>query len=602
VSDGEVEGVGPTVVSPKEPFTFADLRTAAIRYHDGVSTGEWTTDGGELFLKLHGLNKKYCIAAEENALREKAYRAMEGEGGDDDEDEEEEEELDARERLRTDHHLHPDRYEAIIPPSWETPGADVSEFIDCIMHQLFLGVRRTTWFMVEKWCAQKGCLASLKRAQVGLFEQVQRLQLDWAMALPCAKRKSYVAENWLLAVRLERWAHACIGDLKADDVPYTAPEGHHSKWNGKECGAFLRAHGLDASGLKEDKLERVRVLFREDPEGRRRGLVGSNVCPASKVQHMLNAELCFVARVMCDEVNASTEADVDRYAKIMLDAVEGVDRVGRAPAQVPKWLKTGNMISMLNLSSHLGRYGPLRSFWEGDGKGEAFLQALKAIFRRMRGLKPGWAKWVVRRFYALRASKIVFGSEAPPVDNEEETKTDWVGGGGGDTDSDEDSGDDGEGRGAGRSSRYRPTRVYGSRDEVEADVRAGRVIATVCVRNLGGGDSTEHLGVLVSGSAGGRSTPDFIRLDVCDTGGVLHGGAPYLVVSAALEGTSVATPLNSNFLVTHCCLSLPRLLVTGNGELHPDCRSLYYTISSMWQDLVSFSPHGGGCQFRVPTM
>ena len=133
-------------------------------------------------------------------------------------------------------------------------------------------------------------------------------------------------------------------------------------------------------------------------------------------------------------------------------------------------------------------------------------------------------------------------------------------------------------------------------------MRAGRVIATVCVRNLGGGDSTEHLGVLVSGSAGGRSTPDFIRLDVCDTGGVLHGGAPYLVVSAALEGTSVATPLNSNFLVTHCCLSLPRLLVTGNGELHPDYRSLYYTISSMWQDLVSFSPHGGGCQFRVPTM
>ena len=580
----------------------ASLTYAANRYHDAVSTKEWSKEQGKLYLNVEGLNKKYCQEAEVRALRLRdlltSTGRVEGEVGDPEGSDEEE---GGTRALEIEFLARPENFEAFVPPAWSIPNADFSVYIDTIMHQCFLGVRRTTWFMVEDWAKGWKKFAALCRAQQGVLEQVQRLQLDWAVALPAGKRKSYVAENWIAASRLGRWVASCVGHLKKVDEPYVQPVKSHLQWNGKECEAWLRAYGMVHTGLAAEKQLRVLQAVADDPDGTQRALVGAIGCSAEALMHMLNTEHCMIARIMCTEVNEHTKAGVDLHVKMFLDAVERVDSKDRADKRVPKWVSTGNLISLLNLGSRLEHVGVLRRLYEGDGKGEKFLMKLKGIFRRMKGLKGPWPQHAMERWYQLRGMDMILaplGSGFNRGDLEE-------GGEGVTADCEGEGG--GVEEGADEMKRMRAHHVYNTTAEVLDAIESGKAISTVCFLNeTGERVSVTSLGVALAPrefpvEAGGddlaegealRKEVGFAPLEICYTEEpCYHGGAHYY------KFKGLGTPIRAtNLILRWACLSLPLLHLGDDGFLTSSNSGLFYTITNSWEEL------GRGGAFTIPSV
>lgn len=65
-----------------------------------------------------------------------------------------------------------------------------------------------------------------------------------------------------------------------------------------------------------------------------------------------------------------------------------------------------NFLSMLNLPSVASMYGLLRLYWDGSGRGEAFLRRLKPLIT---SLHEGWARCVGKKFYAWKTFWQLFG-------------------------------------------------------------------------------------------------------------------------------------------------------------------------------------------------
>ena len=360
--------VGPFPMQKPFEMTMEGFIEAAHRFHVGVSSGDWTEAEGKLFLSLQGLNERFFIEALGRARRrgELLVGREAASGG-----AASVEACAHYAELLQEEQDHAARFNAYIPAAWTTPGLTLREYVDAIMHLLFLGVERSMWYYVEEWAKLSKKFAALKVAQAGLMEPIQSLQLEWMKVLPCFKRKSNVAENWLAYARLQRYAHDMVPTLVPDKAPYVEPTAPHPEWNGKVCEAWLRAYGFPYGGLAAEKQLRVHKIMDVDLEGRNRELVQGRGAGAAKVMRLLDAVHCLIARVMTSTVvEGTTVPDVDRHAKMFLDALEAVDMESRVHSGTvcPKWLSSGNLISCLNLSSRLDWVGPLRNLWEGDEK------------------------------------------------------------------------------------------------------------------------------------------------------------------------------------------------------------------------------------------
>ena len=60
---------------------------------------------------------------------------------------------------------------------------------------------------------------------------------------------------------------------------------------------------------------------------------------------------------------------------------------------VPSWIKSYNLLCLLNVPDLMRNYGNIRNLWEGGIDGESYVKIIKSHLKA--GLVNGWQQWVV---------------------------------------------------------------------------------------------------------------------------------------------------------------------------------------------------------------
>ena len=105
---------------------------------------------------------------------------------------------------------------------------------------------------------------------------------------------------------------------------------------------------------------------------------------------------CFVARVMGSDDHES----IDRHCKAFLTNVHKLDTTLKSPHSDPMLLTRFNLLTLLNASDAVRRFGSARSLWEGGAMGEGSIPRLK---QRIHDMKKDFAKNALRSFFSKEA-------------------------------------------------------------------------------------------------------------------------------------------------------------------------------------------------------
>lgn len=238
-------------------------------------------------------------------------------------------------------------------PAWLSKEITLQDFIEAIMHQVFLGATESNHELITTWLSDlpKGANASTSGFLKTLQELIKDLRgfgLSWLVAYPLTGQKgklgtgSWVAENWVFLVRVSQFIYGwCQRDR---DIS--------SKFGGDDMSrmvisfhAFV-ARCLTHSGVDEKDIAETELYLKE----------------------FLSSLREFDVRV--------------RFKKLNKPATKpGASKVSELKGTEAWWLKP-NYMSLRNLLYILRVLGPLVLWWDGGGRGERFIQLVKPFIKR----------------------------------------------------------------------------------------------------------------------------------------------------------------------------------------------------------------------------
>ena len=232
-------------------------------------------------------------------------------------------------------------------PAWLSREISLQDYIEAVMHQLFLGAAEsnfdltTTWLSDTPAAAKLGHTTFLQMFQV-LIKDLRGFNLSWLLAYPLTGKKgklgtgSWVAENWVFFVRISQVVFGwCKNSEQAskygvDDMSRMVIAFHAF------VARCLTHAGIDGGGIKEAELY---------------------------LKEFLSALREFDVRVRHEKLN------------------KPVQKVSERKGTEAWWLKP-NYMSLCNLLYILRQLGPLVLWWDGGGKGEKFIQVIKPHIKK----------------------------------------------------------------------------------------------------------------------------------------------------------------------------------------------------------------------------
>lgn len=234
-------------------------------------------------------------------------------------------------------------------PNWLCRDLTLHDYIEAVMHQLFLGAAESNYELIGLWLSATPKKANLHHStflnvlQV-LLKDLRVFNLPWLMAYPLTGKTgtklgtgSWVAENWICFVRISQFAFGwCCRDPQV------------------------------ASNYGVEDMSRVIIAF-----------------------------YAFVARCLSHAgIDEQTIAETELYRKEFLSALREFDirvryqKLGKTVKNVSErkgteawWLKS-NYMSLCNLIAMMRLIGPLVLWWDGGGKGERFIQLIKPHIKK----------------------------------------------------------------------------------------------------------------------------------------------------------------------------------------------------------------------------
>lgn len=232
-------------------------------------------------------------------------------------------------------------------PAWMSEEISVEDFIEAVMHQVFLGAAESNYELTTIWlssmpsAAKLGSTPFLHHLQA-LIKDLRTFSLSWLQAYPLTGQKSklgtgsWVAENWVFFVRVSQFIFGWC--CKNDDA---------SKYGVEDMSrmviafhAFV-ARSLTHGGLDGKGIDKVELYLKE----------------------FLSALREFDVRVRHEKLGKTTA------------------RAAEKKGTEAWWLKP-NYMSLCNLVSMLRVLGPLVLWWDGGGRGERFIQVVKPHIKR----------------------------------------------------------------------------------------------------------------------------------------------------------------------------------------------------------------------------
>ena len=216
----------------------------------------------------------------------------------------------------------------VLPPVWNSEG-DISTHIDTIMHLLFLGITQSIGMLLKKVFTTFNMYSFFHSHEDLELGTIRGLQLDWCKC----------------------WT---FGSTKTPFGP----------WVSENCLAYARVFKHVYSSLDNVKDKKIRILSKK--------LVASFVAT--------------ISRIMQDTVNEDLIVSLDRHIKLLLTFLCKLEvEINLKKGKENRKLKvqtTSNFSGLLNLTSYMRDYGPLRLYWEGGFKGEGLLKYIKPMVKQ----------------------------------------------------------------------------------------------------------------------------------------------------------------------------------------------------------------------------
>ena len=426
---------------------FSDMAKAVQRCFDEISHNRWSNEQAELFMRSEGIAGKLvknCIKNGQCAYAfQKSKPPLE------------------QAHYDADKLQHPADYDPpVTPPMWQlTDHLDVGVFIDAYMHLLFLGVMKAiSTDMIMKFLLPKKKVASFVRTlnkKIGYVHSINAPYMP--IHKSCGETKitfgGCLSRQWITICRLSKWLFGHVGSVKSSnvDMDFTTVLPTHNnffRYKIPEIKFFCYKHGIPIPGhlpntprmncwfgTKMSTPESSFSHFDDDdiinyikdngPEAlqsvgppcdnvtRRRAFMeyinAHNVFPpivTFPIEHveaeddlMTNVIVmyqCFVARVMGTDDHQS----IDRHCKAFLTNVHKLDTTLKNPHSDPMLLTRFNLLTLLNASDAVRRFGSARSLWEGGAMGEGGIPRLK---QRIHDMKKDFSKNALRSFFSKEA-------------------------------------------------------------------------------------------------------------------------------------------------------------------------------------------------------
>ena len=235
-----------------------------------------------------------------------------------------------------------------FPAAWLSNEITLQDYIEAVMHQLFLGITSSNFELLLKWlgdapAATKLGISPFKNVLQTLIKDLRPFMLSWLAAYPLTGKKgnlgtgSWVAENYIFFARISPFITGwCTRDADrasrygVDDMSRMFISFH-------AMVARLLTHG----GIDENHIAMTELYMKE----------------------FLSAVREFDIRVRNKSLNAE------------------VRKASEAKATEAWWMKP-NYMSLFNLIAMMSLLGPLVEYWDGGGKGERFIQVVKPLIKR----------------------------------------------------------------------------------------------------------------------------------------------------------------------------------------------------------------------------
>lgn len=145
-------------------------------------------------------------------------------------------------------------------------GLDVENYIDVLMHLLFLGLTKTVLETVHDYLVRKNKFKAFIERVNGRLETIDALGLHWARLQGYRKGSfgGWVSENYLDFTRFMLWFFSDMTDLLSDPAFVEPVNKEQKNWLKAENEGWLLCRGLPTTGKADDLRKRVKDYMAQD--------------------------------------------------------------------------------------------------------------------------------------------------------------------------------------------------------------------------------------------------------------------------------------------------------------------------------------------------
>ena len=234
-----------------------------------------------------------------------------------------------------------------FPAPWLSKEISLRDYIEGVMHQLFLGITDSNFELIQMWLKEQPSSSKLSSAAFkdilqGLIKDLRPFQLSWLAAYPLTGKKgnlgtgSWVAENYVFLVRISQLIFGWCARNPENNSKYGVNDMSRMVIAFHAVVARCMTHG----GINDSFIRETEQLIKE-----------------------------FLSAVR----------EFDIFVRHGAFKSQGGNKKG--PREEAWWLKP-NFMSLFNLVSMMFLLGPLVEYWDGGGKGERFIQVVKPHIKR----------------------------------------------------------------------------------------------------------------------------------------------------------------------------------------------------------------------------
>ena len=281
--------------------------------------------------------------------------------------------------IKSDHIKQPEKYQFWEGgPYWKS-NFNLKQFVDVLMHLLFLGITKSTKELVYNWISQNKRLRGYKIFANDIFKHIADMGLDWCKLLVAAS--GWVSDNYIAFARICKWFYYPIIVLHAKES-YKESFTPVKQWYSKMCKDWMEAHGYDTNGTVKELRDRILALKNDTLNPPK--LVVHESCSSEEILQLVGSLLSMISSIMKNEVSNVTIDGVEREIKLFLtnlhivqEKIYSVDVNKEYTSKKPYWLSKYNHLSLLNIPNTMKLFGPMINLWEGSNQGEGYLRFAK---------------------------------------------------------------------------------------------------------------------------------------------------------------------------------------------------------------------------------